>query len=109
MLRTRVTALAVLAALLLMLFGSLPSTRPVSAAGDPGTRAEETLAPHYSEESDPNLGYLLAVYTVTWAGFFGYIVWVSMRQRAVRQEITYLKRLLDAQNEMARSEADTDG
>ena len=39
----------------------------------------------------PNLGYLFAVYTVTWAAFFVYIFMMSRRQRAMREEIEALR------------------
>ena len=39
----------------------------------------------------PNLDYLFAVYTVTWAAFFVYVFMMSRRQRAMRDEIEALR------------------
>ena len=39
----------------------------------------------------PNLGYLFAVYMVTWAAFFVYVFMMSRRQRAMRDEIEALR------------------
>ena len=39
----------------------------------------------------PNLDYLFAVYTVTWAAFFVYVFMMSRRQRAMRNEIEALR------------------
>ncbi len=39
----------------------------------------------------PNLDYLFAVYTVTWAAFFVYVFMMSRRQRAMREEIEALR------------------
>ena len=79
------------------------------AAGEPGTAAQGTLAPQVSEDGDTNLGYLFAIYMVTWAAFFGYVFVISRRQRILTREIEYLKRLLNAQDERRTPEADTDG
>jgi len=38
-----------------------------------------------------NLGYLFAIYLVTWAGFFAYIFIVSRRQNDLAREISALK------------------
>ena len=80
--RTRMTMfVAMMAVLLLLAIAS--AGEAAHAAGEPGATAPSTLAPHYSEEADPNLGYLFAVYMVTWAAFFGYVFWISRRQRAL--------------------------
>ena len=52
---------------------------------------------HQQEErSDPeaNLPYLFAVYIITWAGFFGYVFYVSRRQRQLHREIDDLRQAL---------------
>lgn len=45
------------------------------------------------EESDleQNLGYLLAIYLVTWGGFFLYVFIVSRRQRDLSRELSLLR------------------
>ena len=47
-----------------------------------------------STQADPNLGYLFAVFAVTWAAFFGYVFYMSRRQREMRREIEALKMAL---------------
>ena len=41
---------------------------------------------------EQNLGFLFAIYIVTWAGFFAYVFIVSRRQGHLAQEINALKR-----------------
>ena len=107
--KTRTIALAAVVAFLLLILAAPPGGAPAMAAGEPAAQNETALAPHYSEEADPNLGYLFAVYIVTWAGFFGYVFWISTRQRTMAREIKYLKRLLDAQRDAQSAQVDTDG
>ena len=40
---------------------------------------------------ETNLGYLFAIYTVTWLAFFGYVFILSRRQRDLQREIARLK------------------
>jgi CcmD family protein len=40
---------------------------------------------------ETNLGYLFALYTVTWAAFFAYVFYLSRRQRDLQREIGRLK------------------
>ncbi len=47
-----------------------------------------------STQADPNLGYLFAVFAVTWSAFFGYVFYMSRRQREMRREIEALKMAL---------------
>ena len=42
-----------------------------------------------------NLGYLFAIYIITWAGFFAYIFVLSRRQRSLERQIKILKTRLD--------------
>lgn len=42
-----------------------------------------------------NLGYLFAIYIVTWAGFFAYMFLVSRRQRDLEREIRQLRQLVE--------------
>jgi len=45
-----------------------------------------------------NLGFLFAIYLITWAGFFGYSFIVSRRQRSLEREIDALRALLQEQD-----------
>ena len=49
-----------------------------------------------THDSDPeaNLPYLYAVYTVTWVAFFGYLFYISQKQRDLRREVEELRRAL---------------
>ena len=47
----------------------------------------------------PNLDYLFAVYTVTWAAFFVYVFMMSRRQRAMRDEIEALRAAIGKSDE----------
>jgi CcmD family protein len=42
-----------------------------------------------------NLGYLFAIYIITWAGFFAYVFLVSRRQRELERELNQLKAMLE--------------
>lgn len=49
-----------------------------------------TLAQASESSPDANLPFLFAVYIITWAGFFGYVFYMSRRQREMRREIDAL-------------------
>ncbi len=42
-----------------------------------------------------NLPYLFAALTVSWAGFFAYVFFVSRRQQELRNDISELRRGLE--------------
>jgi len=44
---------------------------------------------------ESNLGYLFAVFAVTWALFFAYVLYMGRKQRVLQHEIAKLKRSLD--------------
>jgi CcmD family protein len=44
---------------------------------------------------ETNLGYLFAVYTITWLAFFAYVFILSRRQRDLQREIVRLKSAAD--------------
>ena len=48
-------------------------------------------------DADPSshLGYLFAVYMVTWAGFFAYVIILSGRHKAIRNDIQRLREHID--------------
>jgi len=50
-----------------------------------------------SSNPEANLPFLFAVYTITWAGFFAYLFFISRRHRELRNEIESLK--LERSNE----------
>ena len=58
---------------------SEPQDGTIRAGGESGTVTIVDADP------GPNLGYLFAVYTVTWAAFFVYVFMMSRRQRAMRE------------------------
>ena len=105
----RMTTFVAVAALLLLLLAIAPAAGPAMAAGEPRAAAQSTLAPQVSEDADSNLGYLFAVYMVTWAGFFGYVFMTSRRQRVLGREIEYLKKLLNALNEEENGHENANG
>jgi CcmD family protein len=48
-----------------------------------------------SGKLDTNLGYLFAVFAVTWAAFFAYMFWVSRKQRELQRELARLRVTLE--------------
>jgi CcmD family protein len=44
---------------------------------------------------ETNLGFLFAVFAITWAGFFAYIFFLSRKQRVLQREIALLRASLD--------------
>lgn len=57
-------------------------------------------------EPDANLEFLFAVFIITWAAFFGYVFYMSRRQREMRKEIDILTRaLLDRERRMMEAES----
>lgn len=64
---------------------SEPEGGTINEGGESGTVTVVDADP------GPNLGYLFAVYIVTWAAFFGYVFVTSRRHRTMRQEIEALR------------------
>jgi CcmD family protein len=50
-----------------------------------------TVVEKESGRLETNLNYLFAIYTVTWAAFFGYVFFLSRRQRDLQREIARLR------------------
>jgi CcmD family protein len=44
---------------------------------------------------ETNLGFLFAVFAITWAGFFAYIFFLSRKQRVLQREIAMLRASID--------------
>ncbi len=82
---------AIMAALLLVL---IPAGSVAFASSDPIGAASAALSAQENTNPNTNLGYLFAVYIITWAGFFAYIFIVSRRQRVLERQIDDLKELL---------------
>jgi CcmD family protein len=64
--------------------------------GDRGTA--QVVAPQEQpaddREPEANLPYLFAVFIITWAVLFGYVFYMSRRQRAMQREIEALRAAL---------------
>lgn len=59
------------------------------------------LAQESGSDPEANLPFLFAVYIITWAGFFGYVFYMSRRQREMRREIDVLKQAVRDKEEAA--------
>ncbi len=89
--KTVLGAAAVVAALMLAL-GTIEAS--VFAAGDSAGSAAAGGVPQENTNTSTNLGYLFAIYIITWAGFFAYMFIVSRRQRSLEREIRNLRQLV---------------
>ena len=47
-----------------------------------------------SGDTETNLPYLFAVYSITWIAFFAYLYYMSQRQRNLRSEVEELRQIL---------------
>ena len=95
--RTRVTTLGAAIAMAIL---ALSAIGVAGAYEGPLQAAAQGLAPA-QESSGPeaNLPFLFAVYIITWAAFFGYVFYVSRRQRELQNEIRDLRRALEEREE----------
>jgi CcmD family protein len=59
------------------------------------------LAQESGSDPEANLPFLFAVYFITWAGFFGYVFYMSRRQREMRRDIDALKQAVREKEEAA--------
>ena len=66
----------------------------VFAAADSAGSAAAGGVPQENTNTSTNLGYLFAIYIITWAGFFAYIFLVSRRQRSLEREVRNLRKLV---------------
>lgn len=100
--RRRRLGLALLAAVLLVAL--LTPGVPVHAEDSPPAQTQESDHPA-AQDSEPeaNLPYLFAVYIITWLAFFGYVFYMSRRQREMQREIEELKRTIS--EEQTRDDA----
>ena len=49
------------------------------------------------QQSNPeaNLGFLFAVFAITWLGFFAYVFLIARRQKELNREIAILKNMIE--------------
>ena len=59
--------------------------------GHPNELVIEPEAGDKPQEPEANLPYLFAVFIVTWALMFGYVFYMSRKQRVLQQEIDVLR------------------
>ena len=87
--------LALLAATLLVALLATGAPALASETGPPQTPDAPTAQESgQSAEPEANLPYLFAVYIITWLAFFGYVFFMSRRQREMQREIDELKRAI---------------
>ncbi len=89
--RTLITVMALVAILAL----TLPTAQQAWADNDIWGEEVSTYQQQIGKEPEANLPFLYAVYTITWAAFFGYIFLLSRRQREMRREIKALRKALE--------------
>jgi CcmD family protein len=66
-----------------------------SEAGPPAAQA--AVAAQENTNESTNLGYLFAIYIITWAGFFAYVFVMTQRQKTMENEVAALRSLLNDQ------------
>ena len=94
--RRRRLGLALLAvALAALLVALLTPGAPAHAVDSPPAHTQASDYPA-AQDSEPeaNLPYLFAVFIITWLAFFGYVFYMSRRQREMQREIDELKRVI---------------
>ena len=69
---------------------------PVTVRGEGGLA--RTVVVTESGRLETNLGFLFAIYMVTWAAFFAYVFIVARRQRDLHRQIEQLKELAGRSN-----------
>ena len=89
--KTVLGAAAIVTALMLALVTTEAAV--FASEGSAGSPAAGGL-PQENTNTSTNLGYLFAIYIITWAGFFAYIFIVSRRQRWLEREIRNLRKLV---------------
>lgn len=63
---------------------------PVTVSASDGVA--NSVVERHEGKLETNLGYLFSVFTVTWALFFGYVFYMSRKQRVLQHEIARLKK-----------------
>ena len=102
---------AVLIALVVLAVATDPAPLGAFDVTPEGIPVEAAPQPQSDDDPEANLPYLFAVFIITWAAFFGYVFYMSLRQRDMRSEIEALKRALaqreEAENADSNQEAET--
>ena len=86
----------------MILFLAMPGGEArASSETERPTISSGQLSPQEDGTTDPeaNLPALFAVYTITWAGFFAFVLVMSKRQREMRREIDLLKTALNERDQ----------
>ena len=93
--RRRHLGLALLAASLLVALLA-PGSPALASETEPLQAPAAATAQESGQRGEPeaNLPYLFAVYIITWLAFFGYVFFMSRRQRDMQREIDELKRAI---------------
>ncbi|MBM3949325.1 MAG: CcmD family protein [SAR202 cluster bacterium] len=88
--------LAILVVAPVVIHALLAATPLLAASSDSGHGAVQTVAQQAADDREPeaNLAYLFAVFIITWAVLFGYVFYLSRRQRAMQREIEALRAAL---------------
>lgn len=55
---------------------------------------------------EANLPYLFAVYILTWAGFFAYVIFMSRRQKGIQKDIDTLKSIVHKNDKSITNDPD---
>ena len=88
-------AVLVLAALALALaaLAAPPAALAAGAPDDADAQGEVRLGAQEEDGGDPdaNLPFLFAVFIITWALFFAYVVYMTLKRRAMEREIEALR------------------
>ena len=77
----------------------LAATPLLASSFDGGRGTAQVVAPQEGQpagdrEPEANLPYLFAVFIITWAVLFGYVFYMSRRQRAMQRDIEALRAAL---------------
>ena len=70
-----------------------PAALASGAPDAPDAQGEVRLQAQVNESGDPeaNLPFLFAVFIITWALFFAYVVYMTLKRRAMEREIEALR------------------
>ena len=56
------------------------------------------FVPQQQPSGESNLPFLFVAYTITWLAFFGYALYMSRKQQALRRELDALRKQLEQKN-----------
>ena len=94
-------------ALVVLTVATATAPAPLGAFGvtPEGMSTEAAPPPQNGGDPEANLPFLFAVYIITWGAFFGYVFYLSRRQRDMRSEIEALKRALAQREETENADS----